>query len=164
RSSPPPGCATRPRTATSSAWPPLPRSAISPETARSKSSSRPLPTGSTPTPCPAPERGACPAPPGGANPSEPAWALPPRVPATARIDRTRQLPSRPFGVNLFVPGPRGDSSQVQQYARRLAPVAERAGVQLGEPRWEDDEWAAKLDLLAGSPVALVSFVFGCPSA
>ncbi len=80
-----------------------------------------------------------------------------------RIDRTRRLTSRPFGVNLFVPGTHGESSPVETYAQRLADEAERAGVRLGDPRSDDDDWAAKLDLLADSPVALVSFTFGCPS-
>jgi nitronate monooxygenase len=80
-----------------------------------------------------------------------------------RIERTRGLTSRPFGVNLFVPGASGESSPVETYSGRLAGEAERAGVRLGEPRWDDDDWAAKLDLLADSPVALVSLTFGCPS-
>ena len=80
-----------------------------------------------------------------------------------RIDRTRRLTSRPFGVNLFVPGTYGKSSPVETYAQRLAGEAERAGVRLGDPRSDDDDWAAKLDLLADSAVALVSFAFGCPS-
>lgn len=80
-----------------------------------------------------------------------------------RIDRTRGLTSRPFGVNLFVPGTYGESALVEPYAQRLAGEAGRAGVQLGEPRSDDDDWAAKLDLLADSSVALVSFAFGCPS-
>ncbi|MEP6760343.1 MAG: nitronate monooxygenase [Sporichthyaceae bacterium] len=80
-----------------------------------------------------------------------------------RIDRTRALTSRPFGVNLFVPGTSAESSQVAAYAPGLAREAERAGVQLGEPRWDDDDWAAKLDLLATSPVEVVSVTFGCPS-
>lgn len=82
---------------------------------------------------------------------------------STRIDRTRELTSRPFGVNVFVPGAPGDNSLVAGYARRLAREAERAGVRLGEPRSDDDDWAAKLDLLAESPVALVSFTFGCPA-
>lgn len=80
-----------------------------------------------------------------------------------RIDRTRGLTSRPFGVNVFVPGTSGESSHVATYAQRLAREAERAGGRLGEPRSDDDDWAAKLDLLADSPVELVSFTFGCPS-
>ena len=81
-----------------------------------------------------------------------------------RIDQTRSLTNRPFGVNLFVPGIDEAGSPVATYAQRLAPEAERAGVPLGEPHPDDDDWAAKLDLLAGSPVALASFTFGCPSS
>jgi nitronate monooxygenase len=81
----------------------------------------------------------------------------------SRIDRTRALTRRPFGVNLFVPRASGEAARVEAYAHRLAGEAERAGVRLGEPRWDDDEWAAKLDLLVGSPVAVVSVTFGCPS-
>ena len=33
----------------------------------------------------------------------------------------------------------------------------------GEPRWEDDDYPAKLELLLTSPVDLVSFTFGCPA-
>ena len=81
-----------------------------------------------------------------------------------RIERTRALTSRPFGVNLFVPGGPGQAARVEAYAHRLAGEAERAGVRLGEPRWDDDDWAAKIDLLADSPVAVASVAFGCPSA
>ena len=35
---------------------------------------------------------------------------------------------------------------------------------LGEPRFEDDAWDAKLALLEEDPVAAVSFTFGCPPA
>jgi nitronate monooxygenase len=80
-----------------------------------------------------------------------------------RIDRTQRLTDRPFGVNLFVPAAYGESSAVETYAQQLTGDAERAGVRLGEARSDDDDWAAKLDLLANSPVALVSFTFGCPS-
>jgi nitronate monooxygenase len=80
-----------------------------------------------------------------------------------RIERTRALTSRPFGVNLFVPGRSGEAAGVEAYSQRLASEADRAGVPLGDPRWDDDEWAAKLEVLAASPVALVSVTFGCPS-
>jgi nitronate monooxygenase len=80
-----------------------------------------------------------------------------------RIDRTRTLTSRPFGVNLFVPGGREQSPDLNAYVQSLAGEAALAGVALGEPRTDDDDWAAKLDLLADSSVAVVSFVFGCPS-
>jgi nitronate monooxygenase len=76
----------------------------------------------------------------------------------------RALTSRPVGVNLFaVAGEPADPGAVAAYARRLAPEAERAGVRLGEPRFDDDGLEAKLDALAGDPVAVVSFTFGLPS-
>lgn len=74
-------------------------------------------------------------------------------------DRTQER----FGVNVFVPGatpavPAGYAS----YLQRLEPVAREHGVQLGEPRFDDDDWQRKVALLGRSPVAVVSFVFGCP--
>jgi nitronate monooxygenase len=68
-----------------------------------------------------------------------------------RIAATRALTERPFGVNLFVPGPRADPDTYTDY------VAE-----LGDPRWDDDAWDAKLALLAREEVAVVSYTFGCP--
>lgn len=80
-----------------------------------------------------------------------------------RVSETRALTARPFGVNLFVPS--GRPARPETYAghvARLATEAERAGVTLGEPRWDDDEWEAKLDAVAAAPPAVVSFTFGCP--
>jgi nitronate monooxygenase len=70
--------------------------------------------------------------------------------------------ARRFGVNLFVPGPR-EVEDVAAYAERLAPEAERQGVALGEPRWSDDDWEAKLELVLRVRPAVVSFTFGVPS-
>jgi nitronate monooxygenase len=81
---------------------------------------------------------------------------------TRRIDRTRELTARPFGVNLFVPTTGGEPAAVQAYARRLEPEAAKVGVRLGEPHADDDGWQAKLDVLSATPVPLVSFTFGCP--
>ena len=72
----------------------------------------------------------------------------------ARLARLRELTSRPFGVNVFVPGP--------PFAGDLAPFVERLGPGAGEPRWDDDDWEAKLALLRAAPPAVVSFTFGCP--
>ena len=72
-----------------------------------------------------------------------------------RIAATRALTSRPFGLNLFVPGPRSDAD--------LRPYAERLGPGAGEPRWDDDDWEAKLALARDERVPVVSFTFGCPS-
>ena len=62
-----------------------------------------------------------------------------------------------FGVNLFVPGPAAEPDAYAEYVKGL-------GVEAGEPRWSDDAWAEKLELLASEPVAAVSFTFGCPPA
>jgi len=79
------------------------------------------------------------------------------------IAATRALTGRPFGVNLFVPSAPGDPAEVAGYARALRPEADRLGVPLGEPRWDDDDYPAKLAVLAAARVHLVSFTFGCPS-
>ena len=74
----------------------------------------------------------------------------------------RRLSDRPFGVNVFLPGPAAsDAAAVAAYRERLAPVAARVGVEPGEPRWDDDAVDAKLAAVAGVPV--VSLTFGCPS-
>jgi nitronate monooxygenase len=53
---------------------------------------------------------------------------------------------------------------VRRYADALRPLAEAAGAALGEPRFDDDAFDAKLDLLLGAPPGVVSFTFGCPPA
>ncbi len=79
------------------------------------------------------------------------------------LDRTRALTADPIGVNVFVPGRReADERAIADYAAQLAPEATRLGVELGEPRWDDDAYPAKLDLLARSGVHTVSFTFGPP--
>jgi nitronate monooxygenase len=72
------------------------------------------------------------------------------------IATTRKLTGAPFGVNLFVPPAPGDPAEVGAYAAALQPEAARLGVALGEPRWEDDAWEAKLDVVEASRVHLVS--------
>src|ERR1700712_4233943 len=55
----------------------------------------------------------------------------------------------PFGVNVFAPPGHGSgSAQVAAYADTLATEAARNHVELGTPRWDDDHYADKLDLLA----------------
>jgi nitronate monooxygenase len=74
------------------------------------------------------------------------------------IAAVRAATEAPFGVNLFVPGlEEVDSDAVRAYVGSLGPGA-------GEPRFDDDGWEGKLELLRASPVAVVSFTFGCPSA
>src|SRR5215218_1598887 len=80
------------------------------------------------------------------------------------IAGTRALTGRPFGVNVFAlaGGTPAETAAIAAYASRLAGEAARAGVALGEPRFEDDGFAAKLELLVADPVAVVSFTFGLP--
>jgi nitronate monooxygenase len=81
------------------------------------------------------------------------------------IARVRELTSAPFGVNVFVPGESDlDLGALRAYVDRLRVEAERYGVEVGEPRADDDDWDAKLELLLNDPPAVVSFTFGCPPA
>lgn len=68
-----------------------------------------------------------------------------------------------FGVNVFVSGRApANSDSVSHYASVIGPEADRAGVALGAPRYDDDNFAGKIDLLESHPVAVVSFTFGVP--
>jgi nitronate monooxygenase len=80
-----------------------------------------------------------------------------------QIAATRRLTSRPIGVNLFVLRPRAvDDDAVAAYAAELAPEARRLGTELGEPRFDDDAFVAKLDIVTAAGVEVVSFTFGRP--
>src|SRR5206468_3768138 len=80
-----------------------------------------------------------------------------------RLRRTRELTSGPIAVNLFViNGPAADAATYSAYVSALAPEAERLGASVGEPRFDDDEFQAKVDLLVADPVPVVSFTFGLP--
>jgi nitronate monooxygenase len=81
------------------------------------------------------------------------------------IRALRARTAAPFGVNLFVPGnPEVDERAVAAYVERLrATEAARYGAEVGEPRFDDDDWGAKLRTLAEENVAVVSFTFGCPA-
>jgi nitronate monooxygenase len=81
-----------------------------------------------------------------------------------RVSTTSALTGGPFGVNLFVPSDPGDASDVAAYAEMLRPEAERLGVALGDPRWDDDEFDAKLGVVEAAHVHMVSFTFGCPTS
>ncbi|MGB6454751.1 MAG: nitronate monooxygenase [Streptosporangiaceae bacterium] len=74
-----------------------------------------------------------------------------------------RMTTGPLGVNLFVPGRRRPApGVVAAYAAALAGDASRAGVELGQARYDDDAWDAKLALLIADPVPVTSFTFGCP--
>jgi nitronate monooxygenase len=81
----------------------------------------------------------------------------------AEVRAVRARTARPFGVNLFLAGaPTRDPAALTAYARELAPEAERLGVELGAPVWDDDAFAAKLDVVFEAAPAVCSFTFGCP--
>ncbi|MGY1805749.1 nitronate monooxygenase [Blastococcus sp. SYSU D00669] len=73
----------------------------------------------------------------------------------------------PFGVNLFLPSstPMAEAD-FRRYAREIAGEGAPYGLDLAgaDPRWEDDGWRAKVDLLLADPVPAVSFTFAVPPA
>jgi nitronate monooxygenase len=80
------------------------------------------------------------------------------------IAATRALTAAPIGVNVFAPtGAAADPAVVEDYINALRPEAERAGVPLGMPRFDDDAFDDKIALLAADPVAVVSFTFAAPA-
>jgi len=79
-----------------------------------------------------------------------------------QISQARSLTGVPLGVNVFVPGSPSPDGAVAPYAAALAATAGQAGVALGQPRFHDDDWQAKLDLLTDDPLPVTSFTFGCP--
>lgn len=67
-------------------------------------------------------------------------------------------------MNVFAPsGSPADRSTVNRYADRLHRQSAALGVALGDPRFDDDDYQQKVDLLEQEGVAVVSFTFGCPS-
>src|SRR4051812_11498438 len=73
------------------------------------------------------------------------------------IRAVRAATDAPFGVNVFVPWrDPGEVPGVRAYVDELR----GEDGPLGEPRWEDDAWEAKLALVAEERVPVVSFAFG----
>lgn len=82
-----------------------------------------------------------------------------------RLAAARSITSGPIGANLFVPQPSaGTAEDIELYAKALGPEAQRYEAQLGEPRWDDDHWAAKIEVLLDVRPEVASFTFGVPSA
>lgn len=84
----------------------------------------------------------------------------------AELAELRSVTSAPCGVNVFAPSPDSPSMRhdAETYAASLAPWAAAAGVELGTPRYDDDHFGAKVDLLVEAAPALVSFAFAWPPA
>ena len=82
-----------------------------------------------------------------------------------RLRAAQRLTSVPVGANLFVPqSSAATPDAIAAYAATLEAEARRYGVSLGAPRFDDDHWAAKLDVVLDLRPAVVSFTFGLPSA
>lgn len=82
-----------------------------------------------------------------------------------RLAAARAMTSGPLGANLFVPQPdNADCTDLDRYSDALAGEAERYGAELGEPRYNDDEWSAKLDVLLDVRPQVASFTFDAPPA
>ena len=79
------------------------------------------------------------------------------------IESLRSLSDAPFGLNVFAPpAPAPEAGLLEAYAAELKPESQRYGAALGEPRHDDDEFAAKFELAREERVPIVSFTFGCP--
>jgi nitronate monooxygenase len=81
-----------------------------------------------------------------------------------QVRQARALTPGVLGANLFcVHEEVVHEEAIAAYAAELAPEATRLGVELGEPRFDDDDYAAKLAVVLEASVEVVSFTFGCPS-
>jgi nitronate monooxygenase len=81
----------------------------------------------------------------------------------AEIAAVRAGTSEPFGLNIFMPSSApAEPAVLAAYLERIAPEAERQGVALGEPRFDDDGFEGKLEVVCDEGVPLASFTFGCP--
>jgi nitronate monooxygenase len=72
----------------------------------------------------------------------------------------------PFGMNVFAPNPVPIERAVyRDYATFMQREADRFGLTLpDDPIEDDDNFAAKIDLLLHDPVPVVSFTFGIPDS
>ncbi|SDI02829.1 nitroalkane oxidase [Arthrobacter subterraneus] len=83
----------------------------------------------------------------------------------AQLSAVSALTGGPIGVNLFVPDAfQPDPALLDAYVASLRPETEALGVEVGQPRYDDDGWDAKLSLVLDARPAAVSFTFGCPDS
>lgn len=82
---------------------------------------------------------------------------------SAEIAELRSLSRGPFGLNVFSP-PAGEvlAAAFAAFAAAIAADAERYGVSVGEPRFDDDSYDEKVELAIRERVPVASFTFGCP--
>jgi nitronate monooxygenase len=83
----------------------------------------------------------------------------------ADIARTREITTAPVGVNLFLLAETPvDYASLAAYAEAIEPDARRHDVGLGEPRFDDDAFDAKVEIVCRERPPIASFTFGCPPA
>jgi nitronate monooxygenase len=81
-----------------------------------------------------------------------------------QLQELRASTGRPFGVNLFTPvAHASDPATYGPYVEEIRRWAGERGLPVGEPRFDDDGFPEKLELLVRDPVAVVSFTFGMPT-
>lgn len=82
-----------------------------------------------------------------------------------QITATRKLTEGPIGVNLFVISANDAAEEeLEKYRRELKSYADRYGIEVGTPKWDDDMWESKLEVVNDLRPDVVSFTFGCPAA
>jgi nitronate monooxygenase len=82
-----------------------------------------------------------------------------------RLGAAQRLTTEPVGANLFVPQPSTATiGAIERYAAALAREVQRYDAELGTPRFDDDAWTAKIEVLLELRPAVASFTFGVPSA
>jgi nitronate monooxygenase len=81
-----------------------------------------------------------------------------------QLRELRSRTSEPFGVNLFVPSTPSAPASYAAYAERVRAWAAEHDLPVGEPRFDDDGFAEKVELLLRDPAAVASFTFGMPPA
>jgi nitronate monooxygenase len=81
-----------------------------------------------------------------------------------RIAAARKLTTGPLGVNLFAPQPSAATPEaIENYAAALSAEVQRYGAELGKPAYNDDAWAAKVEVLLDMRPEVASFTFGLPT-
>ena len=77
-----------------------------------------------------------------------------------RLERTRALTDRPFGVNLFVPGPVGGPGDLRALRRAASPPRASSSARRGRTTTTGTRSSR---CSRPTPPAVVSFTFGCPA-